>query len=98
MLTTYTVLQTGPLPPPPTADLPSLPFLCSLVNTFKADINLQDGYGLTPLCLAAQNGLETMAEVLVCVLGADVNATDGSELRWTPMHHAVQYNHPRVVR
>ena len=43
--------------------LPSLPLLLTLVNVFKADISAQDAGGLTPLCLAAKIGEETVAEV-----------------------------------
>ena len=77
--------------------LPSLPLLCVLVNTFKADVNLRDGNGLTPLCLTAKLGHQKLAEVLVCVFGADINAADTAD-GWSPLHYAVHYNQPKVVR
>ena len=36
-------------------------------------------------------------EVLVCVLGADINSPEEKN-HWTPLHLAVQNNHPQVVR
>ena len=43
--------------------LPQLPLLYALVSTFKADVSLRNGEGLTPLCLAAKLGEEKLAEV-----------------------------------
>ena len=50
------------LPPSPTG-LPQLPLLYALVSTFRADVSLRNGEGLTPLCLAAKLGEEKLAEV-----------------------------------
>jgi len=36
-------------------------------------------------------------EVLVCVLGADINCPEEKNL-WTPLHLAVRHNQPQVVR
>jgi len=77
--------------------LPSLPLLFVLVNYFKASVSKRDANGLTPLCLAAKLGEEKIAEVLVCVLGADINCPEEKNL-WTPLHLAVRHNQPQVVR
>ena len=39
----------------------------------------------------------TLSQILVCVFGADINECDDTRL-WTPLHYAVQFNHPEVVR
>ena len=43
--------------------LSQLPLLFVLVEIFKADVSLKNRNGLTPLCLAAKQGEEKIAEV-----------------------------------
>lgn len=76
--------------------LPSLPLLLFLVITMKANINIHNSKGFTPLCLACSYGFVKIAEVMICVLGADVNITDGCGR--TPLHYAAKYGHARTVR
>ena len=40
-----------------------LPHLLYLVNSLKADVNLPNTHGMTPLCLTAQLAEYTIAEV-----------------------------------
>eukprot|EP00731_Ephydatia_muelleri_P012756 Em0007g66a len=76
--------------------LVSLPLMFVLIHTYKANIDARNTKGHTPLCLAAQLGDENMMEVMICVFGADVNASDVELLR-TPLHFAAKHNHPGVV-
>ena len=60
----YLSLSLSPsLPPSLPPGLSQLPLLYALVSTFKADISLRNGEGLTALCLAAKLGEEKLAEV-----------------------------------
>ena len=60
----------------------------------KADANIADKNGWTPLHVAASNGNDLVVEKLL-VAGADVNiATKDSE---TPLHVAARYGEDAVV-
>lgn len=73
-----------------------LPLLFALLNYYKADLKLRDGAGTTPLALAIKAGKETLVEVLICVLGVDINEGSGS-ISSTPLHVAVSNSRPRIV-
>jgi ankyrin repeat protein len=77
--------------------IPSLPLLLSLLNHFKADVNARDGSGATPLALACRLGHSRVAEVLVCVGGADMGSRE-SDRGTTALHSAALGGHPDVVR
>lgn len=61
---------------------------------YRADINTQDDFKVTPLAHAAQCGYEKMVEYLLSQ-GADVNLADENED--TPIHHAISGNNPQIV-
>jgi ankyrin repeat protein len=77
--------------------LPSLPLLLTLLNHFGADVNGRDRNGMTPLSLACRLGHSRVAEVLVCVGGADVKLQDPTR-RQTALHCASLYGHPDIIR
>jgi ankyrin repeat protein len=73
-----------------------LPHLLYLANHMKANINLPNTHGMTPLCLTAQLAESTLAEVLICVLGADPNLINPRS-KWTPLHYAAASGSYQVV-
>ena len=56
------------------------------------DVNAKDGFGRTPLYLAAENGRKQVAELLIAE-GADVNAKNG----FTPLHRAAYKGHKEIA-
>jgi ankyrin repeat protein len=67
-----------------------------LLQTGKVDVNLEDEYGHTPLCWAAQHGNESMVKLLLDTGKANVNSKDKGGL--TPLWWATHNEHAKVVQ
>jgi len=61
-----------------------------------ADKNFSDAQGLSPLHLAAKNGLTEVA-ILLCIYNAEVNVPDKID-QWTPLHYACTEGYDEIVR
>ena len=67
-----------------------------LVSEFKADVNAQGTFDVSPLHKAAENGHLDVVRVLVSEFKANVNAKDAHGV--TPLHKAASGGHMDVVR
>ena len=95
------------------AGLACLPNIFLLVTQYKAGVHQTNKQGLSPLSLACQLGEEKVAEVLLCVvamlftillvkvllcvMGASVNAVNPCN-GWTPLHYSAHHNQPALIR
>ncbi|XP_065187082.1 uncharacterized protein LOC135817769 [Sycon ciliatum] len=70
--------------------------LLCLQRLFKADFDLYNEDGMTPLCIAAHDGCLPLCELLMCVLGASPNKPNNLT-GWTPLHFAASQCHIDVV-
>ncbi|XP_072180805.1 uncharacterized protein [Diadema setosum] len=76
--------------------LSQLALVLNLVQVHGANVESTNRKGMTPLCLAAQRGLDSMVEILICTIGADPN-TQNHVNGWTPLHYAAHKNHLNVI-
>ncbi|XP_063958150.1 uncharacterized protein LOC129262178 isoform X2 [Lytechinus pictus] len=76
--------------------LPQLSLILNLVQVHGANVEATNRKGMTPLCLAAQIGLEVIVEILICVIGANPD-TRNNVNGWTALHYAAQKNHVNVI-
>ncbi|XP_076459845.1 uncharacterized protein LOC143292985 isoform X3 [Babylonia areolata] len=76
--------------------LSQVSLVMSLVQTDGADVELCNSAGFTPLMLAALCGNPVLCDVLVCLLGADVNRKNPHTGR-TALHCAVKGNHSKTA-
>ncbi|XP_072034859.1 uncharacterized protein [Amphiura filiformis] len=76
--------------------LSQLALLINLVKNHGANIEAHDMDGMTPLCLAAKYDMDIIAEMLICVLGADPNIYNHVN-RWSPLHYAAKRNHLNII-
>ena len=67
-----------------------------LLATGKADVDLKDKYGQTPLSRAAKYGQETVVKLLLATGKADVDSKNSENQ--TPLSQAAKYRHETVVK
>ncbi|CAG5119233.1 unnamed protein product, partial [Candidula unifasciata] len=76
--------------------LNQLPLLMALINIQRADVELCNAAGMTPLMIAAQAGNCVLCDVLVCLFGADPNKRSPQSGR-SALHYAAESNHRKTV-
>ena len=67
-----------------------------LISEFKADVNIRDKHGDTPLHKAARNGYEDIVLALIHEFSCDVNIR-GYRAK-TFLHRACEYGHANIVK
>ncbi|KAL5005602.1 hypothetical protein ScPMuIL_016760 [Solemya velum] len=73
-----------------------LALITTLIKLQRADINLCNTVGLSPLMLAAEDGDNILCEVLICLFGANPNLTS-EQTGKCALHYAVEGNHINTI-